>query len=227
MKRIFMSLIVVLFLTTWGIAFESSIDKSVDQVKEPLYVGLLIQDNLSAMVPDMDTYREFVRSLPSGAHVAIAYARPGSIRMAQTFTDDLEAAVEALRSPTGSPNMAPASPFVAAREFMRTFPSDQKARKILLFASDGLDALYGEVRGGYSSNPYLSGAAKFAEQHDIAVYTIFVPSRRPHSFRSDLISLGQGTLNYLSRSTGGIGFYSGSSYVSAEPYLLKLREQID
>ena len=61
------------------------------QVREPLNMAILIQDDLVARVgTELNVTREFIRSLPSGSRVMVAYIRSGSLQVRQPFTDNLE-----------------------------------------------------------------------------------------------------------------------------------------
>jgi len=224
MKRIMAFAFAFFLLLPFGYAATRS-DNPAQNTHGPLYVGLLIQDNLPNVTTDTNVYREFIRSLPKGTHVAVAYARPGSNDLAVPFTEDLEKAASEFRAPAGFAQMAPGSPFIAAKEFMKKFPADTNAQRVLIFVSDGIDSNFGDLSTPYEGNPYLTSAVSTAKKDNIRVDTIFAPSFRTRgSFRT---SVGQGTLNYLSQKTGGVGYYSGSIYVSAQPFLEKILKQIN
>ncbi|RMG51470.1 MAG: hypothetical protein D6723_10500, partial [Acidobacteria bacterium] len=78
----------------------------------PLYLALLIQDDVTAKVSnDLDALRAFIRRLPSGSHVMVAYARAGTNEIRQPFTTDLERAATSLRAPNSTEASAPGSPY--------------------------------------------------------------------------------------------------------------------
>src|SRR6185295_8107902 len=78
------------------------------QVEAPLNLAILIQDDLVARVGnELNVTREFIRQLPAGSRVMVAYVRTGSLQVRQPFTDDLESAAKSLRTPVGSESAAP------------------------------------------------------------------------------------------------------------------------
>ncbi len=224
MKQIMAFAFSFFLLLPFGFAATRS-DKPAQDAHGPLYVGLLIQDNLPNVTTDTNVYREFIRSLPKGTHIAVAYARPGSVDVAVPFTEDLGKAASEFRAPAGFARMAPGSPFMSAKEFIKKFPADGNAQRLLIFVSDGIDSNYGDFASPYTGNPYLTSAVSTAKKSNTRVDTIFAPSSRTRgSFRANI---GQGTLNYLSQNTGGVGYYSGSTYISAQPFLEKILKQIN
>src|SRR4051794_27687542 len=64
----------------------------------PLSIAFLIQEDLSpGFNNQLIDIRAFIRALPKGTRVMIAYLRAGSPIVLQRFTDDLEAAAKSLR----------------------------------------------------------------------------------------------------------------------------------
>jgi len=191
----------------------------------PIHLGILIQENVNGVATDLDAYRNFVKALPAGSSVTIGYARAGSVQISQPFTTDLTQAASSIRPPMGFASMAPGSPFLSVKEFVKRFPADGNSRNVLIFVSDGLDWNFGDFSGPVSNNPYLSSAIKSAEKSGINVYSIYAPSGRRFTGTTWLVQVGQNALGYLADETGGELFYSGSTYVSAQHYLdsIKLR----
>ena len=224
MKRTFALAFSLLLILTFGLAANNGSDAPGKATGTTLYVGLLIQDNLPNVTTDTNAFREFIRALPKGTHIAVGYARPGAVEMAVPFTDDLEKAASTFRAPAGFALMAPGSPFISAKEFLKKFPADESVQSLLVFVSDGIDSNYDEPASPYSGNPYLTGAVSTAKRQKTRVDTIFAPSARTRG--GFQMSIGQGTLNYLSQNTGGTGYYSGSTYVSAQPFLEKILRQL-
>ena len=59
----------------------------------PLSLAILIQDDLeSSFNLQLDDIRDFIRGLPKGSRVMVAYLRAGTLQIRQRFTDDLEKA---------------------------------------------------------------------------------------------------------------------------------------
>lgn len=188
-----------------------------------LSLALLIQEDAQgAVASDIQAYRDFVRSLPAGTRVMVAYARVGALQVVQPFTPDLEAAAKAVRPPSGLANLAPGSPYESVKEVLKRFPEGSASRKRVVFVSDGFDR-YSTLGGSPADNPILEQAIRRAEKERIEVSTIFAPaSASVGVFRRAALDQGQGSLNVLADRTGGEAFFNGASYVSAKPFLEKI-----
>lgn len=185
-------------------------------------LALVIQENVtSGVASDIRTYREFVRSLPAGTRVMVASARTGSLRVLQPFTEDLDAAAAAIRPPSGFPNLAPGSPYQSLKEALKLFPEDRVLPKRLIFVGDGLD-LYGPRRTTPDANPILDTAVQLAQDRGITIDTIFAPTTTTIG-RRGLLFEGQDALVYVAEKTGGHAYFIGATYLSAKPYLDKIR----
>lgn len=190
-----------------------------------LSLALVIQENaVGAVASDIKTYREFIRSLPQGTKVMVAYARSGALQVSQPFTTDLEAAAAAVRPPSGFPSLAPGSPYQSLKEALKLFPEDTVLPKRLVFVSDGLD-LYGPLGTSPSGNPILETAVKLAQARNVEIDGIFAPTSTTVN-RRRLLFEGQSALGYVAEKTGGHAYYVGATYLSAEPYLNKIQTQI-
>ena len=104
--RKFMSLAVALLIAIAALGVASAKtnkDKKSQQTIDPLNLAVLIQDDLIPQVGnELRVPREFIRSLPQGSQVMVAYITAGSLQVRQPFTTDLEKAAKALRIPIGS-----------------------------------------------------------------------------------------------------------------------------
>ncbi|HEX8353330.1 MAG TPA: hypothetical protein VF611_10545, partial [Pyrinomonadaceae bacterium] len=68
--------------------------------RSPLTLAVLIQDDLvSSMSNEIRGIAAFIRKLPPGSRVMVAYLSSGSLRVRQKFTGDLERAAKSLRIP--------------------------------------------------------------------------------------------------------------------------------
>jgi hypothetical protein len=77
----------------------------------PLSIALVIQEDLSTNFNlQIKDIKEFIRGLPKGTRVMIAYTRAGTAEIRQRFTDDLERAASSLRIVAGSSALGPGSP---------------------------------------------------------------------------------------------------------------------
>ena len=72
----------------------------------PLTIAILIQEDLSAGFNNqLKDIREFIRDLPQGTRVMVAYLRAGTPQIVQKWTEDRELAGKSLRIVSGSPTI--------------------------------------------------------------------------------------------------------------------------
>jgi VWFA-related protein len=186
----------------------------------PLALALLIQDDLTSETNlKLNELRKFIRALPKGSRVMIAYLRAGTIQIRQKFTEDLEKAAKSLRIITGS-SAAAGSPYQGVEEALERFDALPAGRRAVLLISDGLDV----TRGIESSSPTqsidLDRAILRAQKKSAAVYSIYSPAVLTGNGNSILILNGQGSLERLSEETGGRAFFQGSiAPITFEPFL--------
>jgi VWFA-related protein len=185
----------------------------------PLALAVLIQDDLSSESNlKLDEIRKFIRSLPKGSRVMVAYLRTGTIQVRQKFTEDLDKAAKSLRIIAGS-GAAPSSPYQGVVEVLERFDALPNGRRAVLLVSDGLDI----SRGIESSTPTqsldLDRAILRAQRKSVAVYSFYSPASATSGGNSILVLNGQGSLERLSDETGGRAFFQGSiAPISFEPF---------
>ena len=190
----------------------------------PLALAILIQDDLTTDTNNkLGEIREFIRGLPKGSRVMVAYLRTGTIQVRQKFTDDLEKAAKSLRIVSGSSAVAPGSPYQAVEEALKRFDALPTGRHAVLLVSDGLDT----SRGIDSSTPTqsldLDRAILRAQRKSVAVYSFYSPASSTNGGNSLLILNGQGSLERLSDETGGRAFFQGTiAPISFEPFFVDL-----
>ena len=190
----------------------------------PLALAILIQDDLTAETNlKLQEIRKFIRSLPKGSRVMVAYLRTGTIQVRQKFTDDLEKAANSLRIVTGSSATAPSSPYQGVEEALKRFDALPTGRRAVLLVSDGLDASNGIQNSTPTQSLDLDRAILRAQRKSVAVYSIYSPTSSTTGGNSLLILNGQGSLEKLSDETGGRAFFQGSiAPISFEPFFVDL-----
>ena len=106
--------------------------------RSPMTLAILIQDDLvQSAANEIKGIADFIRRLPPGSRVMVAYLRSGVIQVRQKFTGDLERAAKSLRIPVSSSSFAPYSPFDSTREALTRFASQPVGRRaVLLIDSD-------------------------------------------------------------------------------------------
>lgn len=184
-----------------------------------LSLAVLLQEDLTSDVNlQLADVRDFIRRLPRGSRVMVAYIRGGTLQMKQRFTDDLEKAAKAVQI-IGAPASAN-GPYEGVSEATKYFEALPAGRRAILLVSDGVDASRGTNQLDVVSPPELDQAALKAQRGSIAVYSIYSPTRLTANGNGNLAGLGQSALAKLSDETGGQSFYTGTiAPVSFLPFL--------
>jgi hypothetical protein len=198
------------------------------RVRRPLDLAVLIQDDLVPRVGnELRETGEFIRSLPEGSRVMVAYVRSGSLQVRQPFTTDLAAASRALRIPAGSTAVSPYNPYVELRDAIRMFPADSQNRNAVLLVSDGLDTSRGFDFASSVDSVDLQRAVREAKRREVAVYSFYAPTVGLTSRNQFAVSLGQSALNRVSDETGGRAFFQGTSFVTFDAYFERLTRTLN
>ncbi|HEX8844654.1 MAG TPA: hypothetical protein VF791_08430 [Pyrinomonadaceae bacterium] len=210
-----------------------TLDKNVktvadNRVETPLNLAILIQDDLVARVgSELGTTREFIRSLPAGSRVMVAYLTTGTLQVRQPFTDDLEKAARALRVPVGSTSASPYNPYIEVIEALRRFEQSGGNRNALLLISDGLDTSRGFDIDSAANTVDLLRAIKEAQKRNVTIYSFYAPTVGLTSWNRRAIGYGQSSLNRLSNETGGRAFFQGTDFVTFDSYFERLRQALN
>lgn len=198
------------------------------RVESPLNLAILVQDDLVSRVGnELDITRGFIRSLPAGSRVMIAYVRAGSLQVRQPFTDDLDKAAKSLRVPVGSEEAAPYNPYVEVVEALHKFETGGKNHNALLLISDGLDTSHGFDIDSAANTIDLLHAIKEAQKQNVTIYSFYAPTVGLTSWNRRAIGYGQSSLNRLSNETGGRAFFQGTNFVTFDSYFDRLRQALN
>jgi len=191
----------------------------------PPILAVLLQDDLVARVNnEIQGVKEFIRRLPAGSRVLTGYVTSGSLGVAQDFTTDLQRAADSLRIVRGAESAAPFNPYVEVVEALRRFDAQPAGRRLVLLVSDGLDTSRGFRSASPSQSVDLDRAIGEAQRRGVAVFTFYAPSVGPTSASRTAVNYGQGSLNRLADETGGEAFFTGTDFVSFNPYFRELSE---
>ncbi|HYN85813.1 MAG TPA: hypothetical protein VER32_11190 [Pyrinomonadaceae bacterium] len=202
--------------------------KDAQSVRVPLNLAVLVQDDLVSRVGnELSVTRDFIRSLPEGSQVMVAYVTAGSLQVRQNFTVDLESAARALRVPVGSTSASPYNPYVEVREGLKRFPEGGRNVNAMLLISDGLDSSRGLDFATSVKSIDLERAISEAARRGVAVYSFYAPSAGLTSYSRTAANYGQSALKRLSDGTGGRAFTQGSSFVTFDPYFRALARAIN
>jgi len=207
---------------------EDSEDQTILSIRtvtsSPLSLAILIQDDLTSDFNlQLKDLQKFIRSLPRGTRVMVAYIRGGTLQIRQRFTDDLERAATSLRILAGTGAASSNGPYGGVREALKYFDALPAGRRAILLVSDGLDASQGvSVLSGMPSIE-LDRAILQAQRKSVAVYSIFSNGVLTARSGDPIVTFGQGGLERLSDETGGRAFMQGTlPPVSILPFIKDL-----
>lgn len=192
---------------------------------EGAQIAILIDDGLRTNFgTQMTELQHFIQSLPPNAQVLVGYMQNGMVRREGGFSTDHNAVANAVRVPMGSPGMS-ASPYFCLSDFVKHWPGQGAAARIVLMLTNGVDPYNGSVSPMNQDSPYVQAAQRDAERAGVAVYSIYYPDAR---MRGGLVSFsGQSYLQQVASATGGESFYQGTiTPPSLKPYLDEFRHAI-
>ncbi|HMQ03484.1 MAG TPA: hypothetical protein PKD26_06180 [Pyrinomonadaceae bacterium] len=191
----------------------------------PLSLAVLIQEDLSPSFNlQLTDLASFIRSLPRGSRVMVAYLRSGSLQLRQKFTDDLDLAARSLRIVSSNEGSAPRSPYEGLIDALNRFDALPAGRRAVLFVSDGLDVSQGIAGSSPSQSVDLERAILRAQRRSVAVFSFYFSASLTSRDNSNLVLNGQGSLLKLSDETGGRAFFQGTSApITFDPFFRDLR----
>lgn len=190
----------------------------------PLALAVVIQEDLASNFNlQLRDLRDFIRKLPKGSRVMVAYARGGTLQVRQRFTDDLSRAAESLRIVTSSSFSAPRNPYDSVSDVLNRFDALPAGRRAILLVSDGVDLSNGASSATPTQSLDLDRAILKAQRKSVAVFSFYSPSSSTENGSSILILNGQGSLQKLSDETGGRAFFQGTiAPISFDPFFRDL-----
>lgn len=189
-----------------------------------LALAVLIQDDLSSEANlQLQNTKQFIRGLPKGSRVMVAYLRGGTMEIRQKFTEDLNKAADSIRIIVGSASVAPRSPYDGVIDTLKRFDALPTGRRAILLISDGLDVSNGVSNSSPTQSIDLDEAILKSQRRGVAVYSFYASGSLTSQGNSQLINYGQSSLLRISEETGGRAFFSGSfTAVSFEPFFKDL-----
>src|ERR1044072_5151770 len=198
-------------------------------VREPLNLAILIQDDLTSRVGnELGVTRDFIRSLPDGSRVMVAYITSGSLQVRQPFTTDVNRAADSLRIPLASTAASPYNPYVEVIQALKKFDSSWQGNNAVLLISDGLDVSRGFDANAAGHTIDIDRAISEATRRNVAVYSFYAPSVGLTSRSYLAASYGQSSLSRISRETRGRAFFQGmTGFVTFDSYFDRLRAELN
>lgn len=190
--------------------------------ERPVQLALLIDDSTGPEVAQsLPALAAFIRSLPAGSAVMVAYLRRGNLDLVQPFTADLESAAAAVRAPSQNPDNAPADLGQLITDALDRFPQPPAGRAQIVYVGGAVGEL----------DPYnsvtLNRAIHRAQQVGIAVWVIHMGTVPRPIGPEPQPPAGEATLQRLSQETGGKGLALGLHAPALDPYVSQLRALLD
>jgi hypothetical protein len=223
------SILVTMSLGASSFANARTNDSEPLRVRTPLNIAILIQDDLVSQVGnELAVTRDFIRSLPAGSRVMIAYITAGTLQVRQPFTTDLNRAASSLRIPIASTSASAYNPYVEVIEALKKFDPSWKGHHAVLLVSDGLDTSRGFDSSIAGHTIDIDRTISEANRRNVAVYSFYAPSVGLTSRSFLAASYGQSSLNRVSHDTGGMAFFQGTNgFVTFDSYFKRLREELN
>jgi len=219
----------VLVLSLVGVATAGPRKSRDTKIQEPLNIAVLIQDDLISQVSnEIGVTKEFIRTLPRGSRVMVAYITAGSLQVRQPFTSDLDKAASSLRIPLASRSSSAFNPYVEVIEALKKFSTDWDNANALLLISDGLDTSRGFDSTAAGHTLDIDRTIKEANRRRVSIFSFYAPSVGLTSASHLAASYGQSSLNRVSDETGGRAFFQGTTgFVTYDSYFDRLREALN
>jgi hypothetical protein len=196
--------------------------RSIDEA--PLSLAILVQEDLTSNFNlQIQDLKEFIRRLPRGSRVMVAYLRGGTTQIRQRFTVDLARAADSLRIVASAASSAPRNPYDGVVDVLDRFEGLPAGRRAILLVSDGVDVSNGANSVSPGQSIDLDRAILRAQRRNVAVFSFYSPTALTENGNSRLVLFGQGSLQKLSDETGGRAFFQGSlAPISFEPFFRDL-----
>ena len=186
--------------------------------ERPVQLALLIDDSTGPEVANsLPELAAFLRSLPAGSEVMVAYLRRGNLDLARSFTTDLQAAASSLRGPSSNPDNAPNDLGQLITDALDQFPDAPAARAQILYVGGavGQEDPYNNVS--------LHRAIYHAQQRGIVVWVIHMGSVLEPVGPAPQPAAGEQFLHRLAGETGGTVSALGLRPPTVGSYLDRLR----
>ena len=206
---------------------EDNDDQTILSIKSvtdsPLSIAIVVQEDLaSGFNLQLKDIERFIRDLPAGTRVMVAYLRGGSAEIRQKFTEDRDRAARSLRIVSGTGN-GPRSPYDGLSGILNRFDATPNGRRAVLLFSDGLDTTGGLRPTDILQSLDLDQAVLKSQRRSVAVYSIYYPTALAEFSGSTITLSSQSALQKLSDETGGRMFAVGSSApVSFDPFFREM-----
>ncbi len=206
-----------------------------------LQLFILIDDTLDTSIGNhLQELKDFIKAQPATTVVGVGYMSNAGVNVVQNFTQDHNAAINAIRLPRGNFSTMD-SPYLSLISLVKGWPK-QTVRREVLMVTDGIDRLRGETPqpsmmgpnfgpGVYHSMPQISpdatSASEISQRYNVIVYSIYGVGVGRAGRSSWDLQLALSGLDKIAQETGGECFsLSTTQLVSFKPYLERLSNQL-
>ena len=206
-----------------------------------LQLFILIDDTLDTSIGNhLQELKDFIKAQPATTVVGVGYMSNAGVNVVQNFSQDHNAAINAIRLPRGNFSTMD-SPYLSLISLVKSWPK-QTVRREVLMVTDGIDRLRGETPqpsrmgpnfgpGVYHSMPQISpdasSASEISQRYNVIVYSIYGVGVGRAGRSSWDLQLGLSGLDKIAQETGGECFsLSTTQLVSFKPYLERLSNQL-
>ncbi len=187
-------------------------------------VVMLDNGSRASLGTQMNEIANFVKSLPEGSKVAIAYMQNGRAMFSGQLTTDHNQALKSLHLPLGQVG-ASASPYFCLSDLAQHWPSnDRTARREVVMITDGID--YYNPRYD-PDDTYVQAAIRDSVRAGLVVYSIYWENRGRLDRSAYGNSTGQNLMLQVTQATGGNSYWEGfGNPVSFQPYFKDLDRRL-
>jgi len=197
-------------------------------IRAGLQLALLIDDSSNGnFSPQLSDVESFIEALPQTTEIAVGYMQDGQANIAQSFSNDHQAAARALWAPMSGTGPV-TSRYRCLSDLVKRWPGrNQDLRREVVIVTDGIDP-YSGWASYCADDPHVQDTISDAQKSNIVVYSISLTAADP--IRADGLPEreGQNYLIQVSNATGGKAYFPLFGHtVTVAPFLFDILCKLD
>jgi hypothetical protein len=204
------------------------IDSLTPAAPQGIELGILVDEGLRSSIGiQLKDIQDFIQSLPPNVKVLVGYMSNGTVRSESQdgFSANHEAVAKQVRIPMSTPGQS-ASPYFCLSDFVKRWPSQARATRVVLMITDGVDPYNGSTSVLNQDSPYVQSAQEDVQRAGVVVYALYYGDAGIHGGSANFS--GQSYLEQVTRATGGQSLYQGTfPPVAFAPFLKEFRKDLD